>query len=352
MDVGGDAFDVIGLPGGRCCVYLADVSGHGVAPAMISSMLKASATELILSFYKEGPACICNELHMRICRTLNNPSYYATMFMAIYEPANNRWVCMNCGHPDPVLGRDGRPVAFPKGGGGIPLGMQLGPPRPYEEADQTLLDDCAGLQILFYTDGLSEAVHQETGEECGEENLRDLFVQVVSDPEIVRTPGALLNRMEETYSVGSDDCTAIVIRMTNPSCVRLDTMVPVDMQSVSDVCEKMEQLVLERGDEDIAARIRLVAMEHAMNVVEHGGLDSENIMWVQLRFDGRCARLIFSDSGREWDYEAAAARECDIEDYSDGGRGLAIANVAADYAERYRRDFKNVVCYHFRRKAD
>ena len=352
MDVGGDAFDVIDLPDGRCCVYLADVSGHGVAPAMISSMLKATATELIRSFYQNGPAYICNELHVRLCRTLNNPSYYATMFMALYEPEQNRWVCMNCGHPDPILMRAGAPVPFPEGGGGIPVGMPLGPERPYEEADQTVLEECDGLQILLYTDGLSEALHKETGEECGEEGLRDYFAGVVSDSSEIQKPGALLRRMEEQYAVGSDDCTAVVIRMTDPSRVLLETEIPVDMESVSDVCERMEHLIEKRCGEDVAARGRLVAMEHAMNVVEHSGLDSGSTIWTQLLVDGDDCRLFFSDAGREWDHASAGKRDFDLDDFSEGGRGLAITNVAADYAERYRRDSKNVVSYLFRRQAD
>jgi sigma-B regulation protein RsbU (phosphoserine phosphatase) len=149
MDVGGDAFDVISLPDGRCCVYVADVSGHGVAPAMISSMLKATLTELIRTFYDNGPAFICNELHVRLCSTLNNPSYYATMLLALYDPKTGRWVCMNCGHPDPVLICEGKPVPFPPGGGGIPVGMPLGPDRPFADEDQTVLESCPGMQIML-----------------------------------------------------------------------------------------------------------------------------------------------------------------------------------------------------------
>ncbi len=353
MDVGGDAYDVISLPDGRCCVYLADVSGHGVAPAMISSMLKATSTELIQSFYKLGPAHICNELHVRVCAALNNPSYYATMFMALYEPSKNCWVCMNCGHPDPILMCNGEPVEFPKGGGGIPVGMALGPARPYEEADQTIVESWPGLQILLYTDGLTEALHNETGEECGAENLGKIFANVAADLSVIEKPTELLRRIEkENYSVGHDDCTAIVIRMTDPDHVLFEEYIPVDMDAVSEASEKMEQLILEHVDEDVAARVRLVSMEHTMNVVEHGGLDAGSIMWFQLLLDDQNCRLIFSDTGRQWNHAAAALRDFNIDEYAEGGRGLAITNVAADSVERYRRESMNVVSYLFRRQAD
>ncbi|MBC8205898.1 MAG: SpoIIE family protein phosphatase [Kiritimatiellales bacterium] len=353
MDVGGDAYDVIALPDGRCCVYLADVSGHGVAPAMISSMLKATATELICSLYERGPAHICNELHVRLCSALNNPSYYATLFMALYEPEKNRWVCMNCGHPNPIMVCNGEPVAFPEGGGGIPVGMQLGPPRPYEEADQTILECSANLQILLYTDGLSEARHFETGEECGDEALQRFFVGVASDPTAVEKPNVLLDLIgKENYAIGSDDCTAMVIRMTNPAQILQEEYIMIDMDAVSESCEQMERLVMEHVDEDVAARVRLVAMEHAMNVVEHSGLDADNAIWSQLLIDEHSCRLIFSDGGREWNISSASATEFDADEYAEGGRGLAITNIAADSVERYRRDSKNVVSYLFRGQSD
>ena len=353
MDVGGDAFDVIVLPDGRCCVYVADVSGHGVAPAMISSMLKATATELIWAFYERGPAFICNELHVRLCSTLNNPAYYATMLLALYEPATGRWVCMNCGHPNPILICDGKPVPFPAGPGGVPVGMPLGPARPFGEEDQTVLESCPGMNILLYTDGLTEAIHAETGKECGEEDLEKLFMRVVADPYAVNRPSALLDLMEtEGYSIGQDDCTAITIRMTEPSKVLMEGTVAVEMQAVSDCAEKMERLLLEQADEDLAARVRLVAMEHAMNVVEHSRLGTHETMWMQLILDGHGCRLVFTDHGREWDIACADGTEPGFDEYAEGGRGLLITNIAADCVERYRRDSKNVVNYIFRSQAD
>lgn len=349
MDVGGDAFDIIKLPGGRYAVYLADVSGHGVAPAMISSMLKASARELIGAFYLRGPAFICNELHVRVCQTLDNPAYYATLFLALYEPESQQWTCMNCGHPDPILIRAGRRVAFPSGGGGIPVGMAMGPERPYEAADQTVLGAGDHLQMLLYSDGLSEAVHCERGEECGADQLGEFFEQVMGDSSAFHKPSALLKCIDAArYAVGSDDCTAVIVRMSDAADCLLETEVAIDPRAVSDLSEQMEQCVEQAvGDEDLAARVRLVAMEHAMNVVEHGGLTPTDSFWAQLLLVGGDLRLAFSDPGCEWN-QAAAEHCCfDSDAYAENGRGVAITNAISDYVERYRRDSRNVVRYHF-----
>ncbi len=353
MDVGGDAFDVISLPDGRCCVYVADVSGHGVAPAMISSMLKATANELIRTFYARGPAFICNELHVRLRSTLNNPAYYATMLLALYDPEACCWVFMNCGHPDPLLICNGKSVLFPAGHGGIPIGMPLGPVRPFAEEDQTVLESCAGMHILLYTDGLTEAVHRKTGLECGEEELQKLFLRIAADPYAVDQPAALLNLIEEEgYSVGHDDCTAITIRMSEPSGVIMEGPVAVEMKEISACTEELERRLLEQEDEDLAARVRLVAMEHAMNVVEHSRLATHETMWMQLILDDHGCQLVFIDHGREWDISGAGATEPGLDEYAEGGRGLLITNVAADCVERYRRDSQNIVNYVFRRQTD
>lgn len=353
MDVGGDAFDVILLPDGRCCVYVADVSGHGVAPAMISSMIKATLTELIRTFYSRGPAFICNELHARLCSTLNNPAYYATMLMALYDPASGCWHFMNCGHPDPVIICDGRPMAFPSGGGGIPVGLALGPDRPFSEEDQAVLASRPGMHILLYTDGLSEAPHCETGEECGQVMLETLFARISADPDAVDSPAALLDLIEaENYTVGHDDCTAITICMAEPTHVLMDAAIAVDMQAVSDCSEQMERLILTEADEDMAARVRLVAIEHAMNVVEHSGLGAQDTLRMKLICDHHGFRLVCTDHGRTWDLSRANRIDPAQDELSEGGRGLMITNIAADYVERYRRDSVNVVNYIFRKQND
>lgn len=349
MDVGGDAFDVIQLPAGRCGVYVADVSGHGVAPAMISSMLKATAADLIRTFHMEGPARICNELHSRIGTIVNNPAYYATLLLALYDPVAKQWVCMNCGHPDPLLMMGEHPVPFPSGGGGIPIGMPMGPDHPYAEEDQVVVPAEPGLRMLLYTDGLTEAVDEQTGEECGAERLQALFSSVVADPFDYDESAALLRELKEAgYSVGHDDCTVITIRTLDPARFVCAESLAVDPVAICDFCEKLEQKLVPVAGDDLAARMRLVAIEHAMNVAEHGGLAQADRMGVRVLEEDRTIRMVMTDPGREWDVAAAeqAARLNDA--YAEGGRGLIITRSAADAVEYYRRDSCNVSVYHFK----
>ena len=114
----------------------------------------------------------------------------------------------------------------------------------------------------------------------------------------------------------------------------------------------MERVLLTKADEDLAARVRLVAIEHAMNIVEHSGLSAKETIWMKLILDSYGCRLVCMDRGREWDISRAGTTEPGLDEYAEGGRGLLITNIAADCVERYRRDSQNVVSYVFKRQAD
>ncbi len=345
MDVGGDAFDIISLPDGRHCIYVADVSGHGVAPAMISSLLKATASEMIHRYADQGPAAICNALNMVFRRRIDNPSYFATMFMALHDPETLKWRCMNCGHPNPIFIRDGKLVdasIFNKRGG-APIGFPFGSERPYSIDDEVVVVDEGNSYLLLYTDGLVEARHRATGKECGN-SLADVYYEVVQKPELPNKASEVLDVLDARhYDIAADDCTAISIHMLDPLKVVLEQHVPRNMYLVSDVAKMAETAAMTQGiTSDTAAMLRLLVMELGANLVDHGGLDEEDSFWLQLRIDEGVCQLVLRDEGTEWDLDEALGRELDEAYMGERGRGLAITNVITDRIERYRVQTQNL----------
>jgi len=344
LDVGGDAFDIISLPNGKHCIYVADVSGHGVAPAMISSLLKATASEMIHRYCDEGPAEICNALNMIIRRRIDNPAYFATLFMAIHDPERLEWRCMNCGHPRPLLIRGGQDasVLFEQGGG-VPIGFPFGSERPYSAADEVLFKDEGNSYLLLYTDGLTEARHRTTREESGR-RLPEIYRQGVRDPARPDKANDLLNILEdERFDLTMDDCTAISIHMLDPGSIVLERQVPRNIYLVSDTARMAELTAVEAGlSAETAAMVRLLVMELGANLVEHGKLGKDDSFWLQLRVDQHVCQLVLEDEGAEWDLEEALTRELDETDMGEGGRGVAITNAIADRIERYRVLRKNL----------
>lgn len=345
MDVGGDAFDIIALPDGQYCIYVADVSGHGVAPAMISSLLKAMASEMIHRYASEGPSEICNALNTAFRRRIDNPSYFATLFMALYNPDTLEWRCMNCGHPNPVFVRNdtiGDSSLF-SAGGGTPIGFPFGAEKPYSRSDEVVFSGEGDTFLLLYTDGLTEARHIETNEECGE-RLDAIYEQMVRDVAIPNKSTALLDALEaENFSLEGDDCTAISIHMLAPEKIVVEQSVPRNIYMVSEVAKQCEIAVSARGiSHDSSALVRLLVMELGSNLVEHSGLSEDASFWLQVRVDGPVCQLVFTDKGDEWDLEKALGHTFDETHMGERGRGLAITNTIANRIERYRTNAENL----------
>ncbi|MEE9369492.1 MAG: response regulator [Pontiella sp.] len=345
MDVGGDAFDIVALPDGKYCIYVADVSGHGVAPAMISALLKATASEMIHRYVDQGPAAICNAINMIFRRRIDNPSYFATMFMAVHDPQTLEWRCMNCGHPNPVIIRNGSLTdssAFSKRGG-APIGFPFGSERPYSVMDEVVFKDEGNSYLLLYTDGLMEARHTATDEECGI-RMPAAYEQVVKDPSRPNKAVDLLDMLvSEHFNLSADDCTAISIHMLDPVKIVLERTVARNIYLVSDTAKQAEIAVLSQGiSPDTAGLLRLLVMELGANLVDHGGLDEEDSFWMQIRVDENVVQVILSDEGTEWDLEEALNRELDPAYMGERGRGLAITNSITDRIERYRVQNQNL----------
>lgn len=345
MAVGGDAFDIIALPDGRYCFYVADVSGHGVAPAMISSLLKASASDAILRHAQEGPAAVCNALNRQIRRRINNPSYFSTLFMAIHDPEKLEWRCMNCGHPSPVLVRNGKllDTSFFDKSGGVPIGFPFLDDMPYSKGDEVVFSDEGDTFMLLYTDGLCEARHSITQEDCSL-RLNPAFAEVVSDPSIPNKAVALMDQLEsEMYQLEEDDCTAISIHMLDPRKIVVEQMVPRNIYTVSEVAKLAESAVVEYGiSEETATMLRLLVMELGANLVDHSGLSEDDSFWMQIRVDGAVCKLVIIDKGDEWEVDDTL--ECNLDEAYMGerGRGLAIAHSIVDCIERYRVNAENM----------
>lgn len=345
MDVGGDAFDIVSLPDGKHCIYVADVAGHGVAPAMISSLLKATASEMIRRYAEQGPAAICNALNKVIRRRINNPAYFATLFMALHDPDKLEWRCMNCGHPSPVFLRSGHVVdsSLFDQRGGTPIGFPFGDDAPFSEANEVSFKDEGGTYLLLYTDGLTEARHARSGEECGQ-RIQSFYEAVVQDPGTPNKSGALLEMLaSEGYQLAEDDCTAISIHMLDPQKIVIEQTVLRNIYLVSEIAKQCEMAVMSLGiSRETAGLLRLLVMELGANLVEHGGLNEDESFWLQVRVDGKVCQLVLVDEGEEWDLEEALNYKLDEAYMGERGRGLAITNAVSDRIERYRVENENI----------
>ena len=162
---GGDYYDFFPLPDGRWGILIADVSGHGTPAAVLMAV-----THSIAHTYP-GPPTPPGELLRHVNQVLAerytaNSGAFVTAFYAVYDPATRMIEHASAGHPPPRLKRcsDGS-LALLDGRHGLPLGI-----LPAEEYPEGRADLVPGDQIVFYTDGVTEA-ENPAGEPFGLKRL-------------------------------------------------------------------------------------------------------------------------------------------------------------------------------------
>ena len=207
--IGGDYHDFLDLGGGEVGIAVADVSGKGIAAALVMSVVQASLR--VIS--SQGPMSL-SELAARMNGFLyqaTGANKYATFFYAQVDERGRRLRYVNAGHNPPYLVRraDGVTEFIELPAGGTVLG--LFPDVEFEEAD---IDVQAGDLLVAFTDGVTDAL-DSAGEEFGEERLKDVLRAVVG-----ASAGEVSERLADTMRdwIGRaeqhDDLTFVVVAIT------------------------------------------------------------------------------------------------------------------------------------------
>jgi serine phosphatase RsbU (regulator of sigma subunit) len=170
--VGGDYYDFLDLGSGRTGIAVADVSGKGVAAALLMSVVQASLR--VITSAGEIPL---SQLAARMNAFLHQSTganKFATFFYAELDETTRQLAYVNAGHNPPFLVRasdaGGAVVELAAGGTVIGLFEEM----PYESASVELQ---SGDLLVAFTDGVTEAL-DASGDEFGEERLKDLLRSV------------------------------------------------------------------------------------------------------------------------------------------------------------------------------
>ncbi|HRW81545.1 MAG TPA: SpoIIE family protein phosphatase, partial [Desulfomonilia bacterium] len=166
IHIGGDLYDVVDLGGGQSGFIIADVSGHGVAAALISSMFKMSFHALAATV--ASPTILMHMLNRELKPVLDED--YITAFFVMTDRCSKSITYSNAGHPTPLL--------FKRATGEIREldtdGFFLGSfdDGCYEEKAETGIE--RGDALLLYTDCIIET-ENGAGEPYGKKRLIACF---------------------------------------------------------------------------------------------------------------------------------------------------------------------------------
>lgn len=165
-EVGGDYYDCFAIDDEKFAFVMADVAGKGVPASLLVSTLNASLYAYI------SMNMPLNELAEKLNKIIykSSPSdKFITFMVGILEPKSGKFSFVNAGHnPGFILRNDNS--LYKLEAGGIPLGM-MDAGIPFE-ANETVLN--SGEKLLLYTDGIPEAMNEES-EEYSDEKLELFF---------------------------------------------------------------------------------------------------------------------------------------------------------------------------------
>ena len=203
IHVSGDYYDIFPLGEDRYAFCIADVSGHGMAAALLMSNVQSAVR--ILASNRVAPSEICARLNSRAC-TRYPDGVFLTFFFGILHARTGQITYCNAGHNLPVIVHKNRTAEFLRGGG-VPLGIV--PTWTYEDESVFLQP---GETIFLYTDGVTEA-RNLPGELFGESRLIDILTSIPSG-----APGRMKDSVlsaVEAYSQGhvDDDITLLCIAL-------------------------------------------------------------------------------------------------------------------------------------------
>jgi len=201
--VGGDYFDFLDLGRQRVGFVVGDISGKGIAAALLMANLQANL---------RGQCAIALNQPQRFLQSVNRLFYensadssYATLFFAEYDDGARRLRYVNCGHLSALLFRhDGTMERLDS------TSTVLGLFREWDcsTAERPLRP---GDTFALYTDGITEAFN-DAGEEFGEHRLIDSLRRRCGQPSPVLVASIVEDVRKFSPHEQSDDMTLIVGR--------------------------------------------------------------------------------------------------------------------------------------------
>jgi PAS domain S-box-containing protein len=148
---GGDYFDYLHMPNDAIGIVVADVTGHGVGPALLMAETRAYLRTLAAN--RENLGDILTAVNRILAEDIGGERY-VTLFLGRVETSSKRFVYASAGHPTGyVIAADGGVKQLLKRTG-IPLGIR--PDTNY--SGDAHVDLTGGDIVLLLTDGIEETM--------------------------------------------------------------------------------------------------------------------------------------------------------------------------------------------------
>ncbi|MFJ8476270.1 SpoIIE family protein phosphatase [Kitasatospora sp. NPDC094011] len=327
LQIGGDWYDVVPLPGGHVGLVIGDVQGHDVHAAGIMGQLRIA----LRAYAAEGhpPAAVMARAS-RFLADLDT-DHFATCTYAEVNVDYGVVYAVRAGHLDPLVRRaDGTAAVVPVAGG-LPLGID-----PDQEYRVTRFSLDPGETVVLCTDGLVEARGMDLDEGIAR-LTRSLARPLPLPGEAARDPlEELADRIASQAADSNereDDIALLLLRWDGPegglAAQQLRRRIgQADLARVAEVRAELRDALRRWGVAEFIDTAELLSSELVTNAIRHTDRDA--------MFTARLYRESASDG-------APVRLRVEVEDESDlwptrrtpgeqasSGRGLMLVEALAD----------------------
>ncbi|WP_242890014.1 SpoIIE family protein phosphatase [Actinomadura litoris] len=308
VEVGGDWYESIALPGARVALIVGDVAGHGVRAAVTMGRLRTALHTL--ANLELPPADALHVMHELMIELGEQEPHFATCVYAVYDATSGTIEIASAGHLPPLLAGPAGDNEYLQVPPAPPLGVAGG--QAIESREFTVED---GSLFVIYTDGLVENRGRDIDD--GLARLRGIF-----GPGSVERPMEDLAKatLDGVYADQHRDDIAVLIarlrRLPEDRCASWS--LPADPAAVRRARGHVRTRLEEWGLEDLDYTTQLLASELITNAMRyaHGPIELRLLLERTLV----CEVL---------DRSAALPRLRRAEDDDENGRGLLVVSQLA-----------------------
>ncbi|MDL4777374.1 MULTISPECIES: ATP-binding SpoIIE family protein phosphatase [Thermomonosporaceae] len=325
IEVGGDWYESIALPGARVALVVGDVAGHGVRAAVTMGRLRTAIHTLA---GLELPPAEALERLDSLMRTLGEREpHFATCAYVEYDAVTGRCEVASAGHLPPLLAPPDADAAYLDVPPAPPLGVGDGPvsSREFTVEDGTLL--------FLYTDGLVENRARDIDD--GLARLRDTFARGAAARPLEELCQAALDGVYDDQH--RDDIAMLVARLHRiPADQHASWELPADPAAVRRARGLIRDRLSRWGLDEMADSTVLLASELVTNAIRHTG---GRITLRLVREGGLVCEVFDSSDGRP------RIRHHDDAGAAETGRGLhVVGRLAQRWGVRRTATGKAVWC--------
>ncbi len=307
IEVGGDWYESIALPGGRVALVVGDVAGHGVRAAVTMGRLRTAIHTLAML---ELPPAETLQLLDELMQELGaREPHFATCVYAIFDAVDGTCEVASAGHLPPLLVRPDGTNELLDVSPAPPLGIGAGP----IQSRVLKIDD--GSLLVLYTDGLVEKRTRDIDE--GLALLREIF-----------GPGSASRPLEDlckatlagVYADTQRDDIAVLIARLNriPADRHVTWKLPAELTSARRARVLIRRPLRQWGLDDLIPTTELLVSELVTNAVRY----AQGKIGLRLILEGGLVCEVLDNS-------AALPRVRHPGEEDERGRGLQVVSQMA-----------------------